>query len=228
MPSGTADAAMAARASATLGASSGMPSPTRVFVALACFSALLQPLAAQSDRDRRPSMQRLLARQFQRQLDSLAAAGPGVVGVTIEDLSSGERFAVNDSLVFPQASAIKVAILLELMRQADSGLVALGDRVEVTAGQRVGGDGVLHSFADRGSALSLHDLAILMVTLSDNTATNVLIERVGMANVNRTLAGMGLGEIRLRRPMIASGAVRGGNLENLADPVSGNRAPEPA
>jgi beta-lactamase class A len=167
-------------------------------------------------------MQRLLARQFQRQLDSAAAAGPGVIGVAIEDLTSGERFAVNDSLVFPQASAIKLAILLELMRRADSGLVALGDRVDVAAAQRVGGDGVLQWFADGGSALSLHDLAILMVALSDNTATNVLIERVGMANVNRTLAGLGLGEIRLRRPMMRPAESARGN-ENIATPRAAAR-----
>ena len=175
------------------------------------------PLTAQAGRATDQPMRRLLAQQLQRQLDSVATAGPGVVGIAIEDLTSGERFAVNDSMVFPQASAIKVALLLELLRQADSGALSLRERIEVTAAQQVGGDGVVQSFADRGSALSLHDLAVLMATLSDNTATNVLIARVGMANVNRRLDGMGLGAIRLRRPMMRPDESARGN-ENVATP----------
>lgn len=163
-----------------------------------------------------------LARQLQRQLDSLATSAAGVVGIAVEDLTTGERFGVNDSLIFPQASAIKVAILLELFRQADAGTLGLAERVEVSTSQQAGGDGVLQSFADRGSALSLHDLAVLMVTLSDNTATNVLIRRVGMAKVNRLLAGLGLGEIRLGREMMRPDESARGN-ENLATPRAAAR-----
>lgn len=179
-------------------------------------------VAAQTDPWREHPLRRVLAQQLRRQLDSAATAGPGVVGIAIEDLTSGERFTVNDSITFPQASAIKVAILIELLRQADAGALSLGERIEVGAAQQVGGDGVLQSFADRGSALSLHDLAILMITLSDNTATNVLIARIGMANVNRMLDGMGLGEIRLRRPMMRSDESARGN-ENVATPRAAAR-----
>ena len=177
---------------------------------------------AQTPRPADSPLRPILARQLQRQLDSLATASTGVVGIAIEDLTTGERFAVNDSLTFPQASAIKVALLLELLRQADTGALALTERVEVPASQQVGGDGVLQHFADRGSALSLHDLAILMVTLSDNTATNVLIRRVGMANVNRLLSGLGLGEIRFGRPMMRPDESARGN-ENLATPRAAAR-----
>lgn len=179
-------------------------------------------LLAQPPRPADSPLRQLLARQLQRQLDSLAASTSGVVGIAVEDLTSGERFGVNDSLTFPQASAIKVALLLELFRQADTGALTLTERVEVPASQHVGGDGVLQSFGDRGSALSLHDLAILMVTLSDNTATNVLIQRVGMASVNRLLAGLGLGEIRLGRSMMRPDESARGN-ENLATPRAAAR-----
>ena len=179
-------------------------------------------LLAQTSRPTDSPLRRTLARQLQRQLDSLASSTSGVVGIAVEDLTSGERFTVNDSLTFPQASAIKVALLLELFRQADTGTLALSERVEVPASQHVGGDGVLQSFADRGSALSLHDLAVLMVTLSDNTATNVLIQRVGMANVNRLLSGLGLAEIRLGRQMMRPDESARGN-ENLATPRAAAR-----
>jgi beta-lactamase class A len=199
-----------------------LPLAPFVLLALAAPALAAPALGAQTDRSRDQPLRRMLAQQLQRQLDSVATAGPGVVGIAVEDLTSGERFTVNDSLAFPQASAIKVAILIELLRQSDSGVLSLGDRVEVSAAQQVGGDGVLQAFADRSSALSLHDLAILMATLSDNTATNVLIARVGMGNVNRTLDGMGLGEIRLRRPMMRSDESARGN-ENVATPRAAAR-----
>lgn len=198
---------------------------TRRRVLLLCVALLLfdaPRLHAQAPTAGGAPLRQLFARQLQRQLDSLAAATSGVVGIAVEDLTSGERFAVDDSLTFPQASAIKVALLLELFRQSDTGVLALTERVEVPASQQVGGDGVLQSFADRGSALSLHDFAILMVTLSDNTATNVLIQRVGMANVNRLLSGLGLGEIRLGRPMMRPDESARGN-ENLATPRAAAR-----
>jgi beta-lactamase class A len=199
-----------------------MASLRRTLTAFACVAIVAGPLAAQSDRDRGRQMARVLSRRYQQQLDSVAATGPGVVGVAVEDLSTGEVFAVNDSLLFPQASAIKIAVLLELMRQADTGALALSERLELRAAQQVGGSGVAGSFAAGGSALSLHDLAVLMVVLSDNTATNLLIERVGMANVNRTLDGLGLSEVRLRRLMIRPAESARGN-ENVASPRAAMR-----
>lgn len=195
----------------------------RPLAALACLTTLAAPAGAQRGGDAAAPMRRALARQFQRQLDSVAAAAPGVVGVAVEDLSTGDTFAVNDSLLFPQASAIKVAVLLELVRRADAGALALSERVELRSAHRVGGSGVLRLFADRGSTLSLHDLAVLMVVLSDNTATNLLIERVGTANVNRTLATLGLSsEVRLARLMIRPDESARGN-ENVASPRAAAR-----
>jgi beta-lactamase class A len=193
-----------------------------LLLAVVFLSIGAHPLRAQAPAPATTPLRQLLSRQLQRQLDSLAASTSGVVGIAVEDLTSGERFGVNDSLTFPQASAIKVALLLELIRQADTGTLALSERVEVPASQHVGGDGVLQSFADRGSALSLHDLAVLMVTLSDNTATNVLIQRVGMANVNRLLSGLELREIRLGRSMMRPDESARGN-ENLATPRAAAR-----
>ena len=191
-------------------------------MAIACLAALAGPAHAQGSADPGAPMRRALAQQFQRDLNSIAAAAPGVVGVAVEDLTRGEVFAVNDSLRFPQASAIKVAVLLELMRQADAGTVALADHVALRSAHQVGGAGVLRLFADGGSTLSLHDLAVLMIVLSDNTATNLLVERVGMATVNRTLDSLGLSEVRLRRLMIRPAESARGN-ENVASPRAAAR-----
>jgi beta-lactamase class A len=76
---------------------------------------------------------------------------------------------------------------------------------------------VIVNFGDHTSQLSLSDLATLMIVLSDNTATNMLIDQVGIANVNRTLDELGLKQIRLRRKMIDQVASARGD-ENTATP----------
>ncbi|MGE0814836.1 MAG: serine hydrolase [Vicinamibacterales bacterium] len=158
-----------------------------------------------------------LAAKFQRQLDGLAEAAPGVVGISVVDLTSGRRWDVNGTTVFPQGSAIKVSLLLELFRQADAKALSLTDRVTLTAADRTGGSSLLQYFSDGGSALSLHDLAVPMVVLSDNTATNMLIDRVGMDKVTATMAGLGLSNTRLRRKMIRQDEQVKGN-ENISTP----------
>ncbi len=156
-----------------------------------------------------------LAAKFRDRLTQIARATDGVVGVHVIDLTSGERFGVNDSLVFPQGSAIKIPILIELFRQADAGRLRLDERVEVKAVDQVAGTGVVQWFGDGLSSLSLRDLAVLMIVLSDNTATNLVIGRVGMPAVTATMASMGLGSIKLQRLMIRPRESAIGN-ENVA------------
>ena len=143
-----------------------------------------------------------LAAKFQRTLETIAAEAPGVVGASVVDLTSGRRFAVNGPMVFPQGSAIKIPLLIELFRRADAKELSLSERVSLTAADRTGGSSLLQYFSDGGSAFSLHDLAVPMVVLSDNTATNMLIDRVGMDRVNATMAAMGLPNTKLQRRMI--------------------------
>jgi beta-lactamase class A len=121
-------------------------------------------------------------------------------------------------MVFPQASSIKIPVLLELFRQAQAGALKLDERVEVKRALMAGGSGVLLRFSDGGSALSLRDLAVLMIVLSDNTATNILIDRVGMAAVNDMLARNNLRQTRLQRRMLDTEAQRAGK-ENLSTPA---------
>jgi beta-lactamase class A len=93
----------------------------------------------------------------------------------------------------------------------------LTDQRWVEGKDKVGGSGVIFNFGDHTSQLSLSDLAALMIALSDNTATNMLIDQVGMANVNRTLDDLGLKQVRLRRKMIDLAASARGD-ENTANP----------
>ena len=164
-----------------------------------------------------PAHRDQLATKFRTDLQRLATATSGVVGISVVDLSSGQRFDVNDSLIFPQGSAIKIPILIELFRRADRSELKLSDRLPVRQNNQVGGSGLLQYFSDGESELLLHDLAVAMIVLSDNSATNVLIDRLGMERVSRTLAEMGAGQTKLQRKMIRPEESAKGN-ENLSTP----------
>ncbi len=160
----------------------------------------------------------ILADRFQGELERIADGFDGVLGAVVIDLESGARFGVNQTLVFPQGSAIKIVVLLELFRQRDAGGLRLEKQLRVSREDQVGGSGVVQHFAADMSALSLYDLAVLMIVLSDNAATNLLIERVGMERVNQTLTELGLGGTRLQRLMIRPSESARGN-ENLSTPI---------
>ncbi|HEV8331689.1 MAG TPA: serine hydrolase [Steroidobacteraceae bacterium] len=141
-----------------------------------------------------------------------------VVGVAIVDLTDQRSFYLNADAVYPTASTIKIAVLAELYRQNERGSGAkLGDLYTVNAKDGVGTEGILQSMSAGVSRITNHDLALLMVSLSDNSATNVLIDRVGMDNVNNWLAQLGLERTRLRRHMLDVKAAQEGR-ENTATP----------
>jgi len=139
----------------------------------------------------------------------------GVLGVAIKDLKSGATVALRPDEVFPQASSIKLAVLYELFRQAEEGRVDLAETTRPGL-PRVGGGGVLQVLGDRVT-LTWRDLAVLMMGWSDNEATNVLIDRVGMDAVNRRLDTLELPRTRLQRRMIDLEAARRGR-ENVSTP----------
>jgi beta-lactamase class A len=149
-------------------------------------------------------------------IESLDRGLNGVLGVSVKDLKGGLTLDVRPQEPFPQASSIKLAVLYELYRQAEEARVDLG---EVTRPPlpRVGGGGVLELLGDRVS-LTWRDVAVLMMGWSDNAATNVLIDRVGMDAVNRRLDSLGLRATRLRRKMMDLEAARRGD-ENVSTPA---------
>src|SRR5829696_3925656 len=108
------------------------------------------------------------------QLAAIASGLDGVMGYSIVDLTTGDRMERLPSEVFPLASTIKLTLLYELFKQADEGKINLDEMRTLDRGQAVGGDGVLVELTT--PSLSLRDYATLMVVLSDNTATNVLID----------------------------------------------------
>lgn len=159
----------------------------------------------------------ILRVKLDRKLRQIADSFPGVMGMQFVDLTDGTRVGINEQMVFPQASSIKIPILIELYRQAESRPTILRERQRVTSVTRTAGSGVLRHLVEGSSELSNEDLAILMIVLSDNTATDLLIDAVGMDNVNRTMLSLGAPQTQLRRKMIRPDASARGD-ENVATP----------
>lgn len=141
----------------------------------------------------------------------------GVLGLAIKDLNSGEEFFIRADEVMPQASSIKIAILANLYLQAQQGRIKLTDQYTVRKDDLVSGSDIMLGLTPGVTRLSLRDLATIMVAVSDNSATNALIDRVGFENVNAMLESLGLHSTRLRRKMMDLKAA-GEGRENVSTP----------
>ena len=159
---------------------------------------------------------RLAVAEEEQQLD-------GVLGVAILDLNSGQQLLVRPDEVFPQASSIKITVLAELYHQAQqsahgvSGKATLKDRYVLRAADIVADSSILGGLTPGVSSLTNRDLATIMVAVSDNSATNVLIDRLGMDNVVRLTESLGLAHTQLRRKMMDLQAAAQGR-ENISTP----------
>ena len=141
----------------------------------------------------------------------------GVLGVAIEDLKTNDHFFLHENEVFAQASSIKIAVLAELYLQAQQGKLQLTDLYTVQASDLVPDSDIMGGLTPGVTRITLRDLATMMVAVSDNSATNVLIDRVGMDSINATLDSLGLSHTRLRRKMMDLEAAKQGR-ENISTP----------
>jgi beta-lactamase class A len=161
--------------------------------------------------------QEALGERFEQTVESLAQRVDGIVGVTIIDLATDESFSVHGDVVFTQASAIKLPILVELFRQVEAGEHDLEEIIALQPSDITPGSGVLQQLTAGSVSMTLRDVATLMITVSDNTATNMIIDRVGMENVNATMARLGLSHTKLQRKMMDTEAWLA-DRENLSTP----------
>jgi len=142
----------------------------------------------------------------------------GVMGVAILDLTDGHHYLLHENAVFPQASSIKICVLAELYRQAQQGKLKLTDIYTFDPRDLVQDSDIMAGLTPGITKITLRDLATMMVAVSDNAATNVLIDRIGMENVNAFLDGQGLAQTRLRRKMMDVKAAAEGR-ENTSTPA---------
>lgn len=182
-----------------------------IAISLACMALASGAAAAQE-----PEKRQQLREKTSKQLTAIADSLDGVMGYVVVDLESGERFERMPDETFPLASTIKLAILYELFKQADEGRLKLDEIRPLDRRHAVGGSGVLMELST--PSMSLRDYAVLMVVLSDNTATNLLIDAVGMESVNSRMSTLRLPGLKLRRKMIDMAAARRGD-ENVGSPA---------
>ena len=161
--------------------------------------------------------QKVLWQKLEGQIQDVDQHLDGVMGVAIEDLSSGDHFLLHEDEMFAQASSIKITVLANLYLQAQQGKLKLADLYTVQSSDLVADSDIMGGLTPGVTRLTLRDLATMMVAVSDNSATNVLIDRVGMANVNAMLDSLGLTHTRLRRKMMDLQAAKEGR-ENISTP----------
>lgn len=129
--------------------------------------------------------------RLHRTLDSLATAHHGVVGYAVHNIDTGERLALRGDSTFPTASLIKVSLLVTLFDLVERDSIALDDQITVLKIDKVPGSGMLQYLHD-GNEITVRDAAWLMSTVSDNTATNLLLDKVAIRRTWKKMESLGL------------------------------------
>jgi beta-lactamase class A len=124
-------------------------------------------------------------------LAPLAKAHKGTVAIAVKNLATGETFYLNADTPQPTASLIKLPVMIEIYHQATEGKIKLTDKVTLHDSDKVPGSGILTPHLSEGTTFSLRDAVRLMIVFSDNTATNLVLDRIGIPATNKRMEGWG-------------------------------------
>ncbi|MCX6643337.1 MAG: class A beta-lactamase-related serine hydrolase [Candidatus Bathyarchaeota archaeon] len=160
----------------------------------------------------------LLYKKLNRRLQEIADDSDAVFGFAVKDLTTGDEIHVNGDEIFPAASTIKVSILLEFFRRVEDLSLNPKEPLVYHTKDKTAGSGVLKMLSEGSVTMPLIDYATLMMTVSDNAATNILIDFLTMDKINMNLEQIGLKVTRLTRKMMDMDAARSG-LEFLTTPA---------
>ena len=158
----------------------------------------------------------LLWSNLESTLDNIINQFEGVAGLSIRCLNNNKTISINGDDVFPTASSIKIYILTQLFTLEDKGTIDLAKRVRFTQDMYGAGSGVIH-FLENEPEFTILDIAILMMLVSDNTATNMCIDLAGMQETNNLIKDLGLSKTKLGRKMMDPDAINRGE-ENISTP----------
>ncbi len=137
--------------------------------------------------------------RLHKQIEAVIRSVDGEVGVAAKHLETGAEIAINGDTYFPLASVFKVPVLVEVMAQIKEGLFALEDEISIQKTDQHLGSGYLSDLDAPGIKLSVRNLINLMMMISDNSATDILLTKVGARNVNSRLRSYGLEKITIDR-----------------------------
>lgn len=153
----------------------------------------------------------LLTEQTARELLS---GLPGEIGLYVQDTATGETIALNAAQPIEAASVIKLYVMTEAFRQAEAGLLDLDMPITVPPEKKLPSCGALTYLHD-GVTLPVRDLITLMIILSDNTATNLLIDLLGQESIQQTIDALGMPGTRLRRKLFMPELARQGIINEV-------------
>lgn len=137
--------------------------------------------------------------ELSEKIETIIAPANGVIGVCVRDIATGTEIGVRLDEPFPMASVSKTPILVTAYRLSEAGQFDLKERIELTDERRCFGSGILNYF-DNGLQPTLRDLMHLMIIVSDNAATDIVLEKAGgAAAVTATMRDLGLTGIRVDR-----------------------------
>jgi beta-lactamase class A len=154
--------------------------------------------------------------QVEQALDAIVDQAGGEVALAATNLTTGEAIARNAERSMPTASVFRLPLLVEVFRQVEGGALDLDERVTLRAEDVVMGSGILRNFGP-GLQPTLRDLAMMMIIVSDNSATNLLLDRVGgPQRVNATMRDLGLQSIIVHRRIVFGEITTNGSLAEAA------------
>jgi beta-lactamase class A len=136
-------------------------------------------------------------KSLKERLESLAKDHKGKVAISIRHLVTGEAYTLNGDEPMPTASLIKFPIMVEVYFQVAEGKVKLADHVTLRKEDMVPGSGILTYHFSDGANFPLRDAVRLMIVFSDNTATNLVLDRIGIDATNQRMAKLGLLNTRI-------------------------------
>ncbi|MCC6727772.1 MAG: serine hydrolase [Chthonomonadales bacterium] len=135
---------------------------------------------------------------LRRTIGGIAGHVPGRLGVCVRDLVTGSEIGVRADEPLPMASVCKLPVLVSAYRAHEAGRLNLGERVELDESCRCDGSGLFNAF-DLGLRPTVHDLLLMMIVVSDNAATDLVVERLTPAAVTSDMRALGLSSIRVDR-----------------------------
>lgn len=145
----------------------------------------------------------------QKEIYELLSKFSGTIGLYIENITTGETFKINPDKVFPCASVIKIPMLGLLLKDVNEGKLIWQKPYKIADNNRVAGTGILSQLESTYDP-TLASMALLMITLSDNTATNEIMDMIGIDRMNDFYKQMGYKYISLQRKMLDFVAIKQG------------------
>jgi beta-lactamase class A len=143
-------------------------------------------------------------RTMEQEINSKISRFPGKVTLYAKNLDTGASFGISPEEPVRTASTIKLPIMVECFFEAQHGALTWTEPLKLTDSEKVSGTGVVRELSD-GDELPIRDFMHLMIVVSDNTATNLILNRIGGNAVNRRMAQLGLTQTRVMRKILGDG-----------------------